>query len=190
MSNNNINYILGLDVSTSVTGVCILLQKQDHNYDIVYLSKIDFKKCKNIWEKADLVYSELKTLWNKFPGTYGIFLEEPLLGFRPGLSSAMTITTLMRFNGIVSYIARNIFGSDPNYISSSHARKLCGIKIQKTSLVGINGKEQVFKYMSENDLSDVKWPLKKNGNPVDWSRDATDAYVIAKAATIKENLKK
>ena len=111
-------------------------------------------------------------------------LEEPLLGFQKGSSSAGTITTLMRFNGIVSYIGRSIFKVDPLYISSARARKLCGIKMQRTSIAGMNGKEQVFKYMSENDLKHVKWATKKSGAPVDASRDMTDAYVIARAACL------
>lgn len=179
--------ILGLDVSTSVTGVCVAnpqISLDDHGSHILYLDRIEFKKCKTLWEKADLVALELSDLSKKFPGKYRVALEEPLMGFRTGMSSASTITTLMRFNGIVSYISREIFGVDPEYISSSHARKLCGIKMQRTSVAGMSGKEQVFKYMSENDLKHVKWPTKKNGVSVDWSRDATDAYVIARAASI------
>jgi hypothetical protein len=30
----------------------------------------------------------------------------------------------------------------------------------------------------------VTWPTKKGGAVVDWSRDATDAYVIARAAQV------
>lgn len=112
-----------------------------------------------------------------------IILEEPLMGFRPGMSSAQTITTLMRFNGIVSFIARSVFKQEPEYINAPHARKLCGIKLQKTAIGGPQ-KEQVFAYMAANDLKHVTWPVKKSGQSVDWSRDATDAYVIARAAQI------
>jgi hypothetical protein len=38
--------------------------------------------------------------------------------------------------------------------------------------------------MKANDLKHVAWPLKKNGKEEDWSRDATDAYVIARAAQV------
>jgi len=151
----------------------------------LHLDRVDFKKCKTFWDKADLIALEFDSLLKKFPGSYRVALEEPLMGFRAGMSSAATITTLMRFNGIVSYIARDIFKVDPEYFASSHARKLCGIKMQRTSVAGINGKEQVFKYMQENDLSHVEWPCKKNGEPADWSRDATDSYVIARAASLK-----
>lgn len=186
------NRILGLDVSTSVTGVCIIdsqIQPDLKGSHIMYLDRIEFKKCKTLWQKADLVAVELADLLKKFPGEYRVALEEPLMGFRTGMSSASTITTLMRFNGIVSYISREIFKVDPEYISSSHARKLCGIKMQRTSVAGMSGKEQVFKYMSENDLKHIQWPLKKNGTSVDWSRDATDAYVIARAAYVTGPLK-
>lgn len=178
--------ILGLDVSTTVTGICILNANiiPDRGSHIVHLDKIDFKKCKTLWEKADLIASELSNLLSKYPGEYNVVLEEPLMGFRTGMSSAATITTLMRFNGIVSYISREIFKVDPEYLSAASARKTCGIKVQRTSIAGMSGKEQVFKYMAENDLKHIDWPLKKNGSAVDWSRDATDSYVIARAACI------
>lgn len=180
--------ILGLDVSTSVTGVCILdssVSQTDQTSHILHLNYVDFKKCKTLWDKADLIAFEFCNLLKKHPGDYRVFLEEPLMGFRTGMSSAATITTLMRFNGIVSYIAREIFKVDPDYIASSSARKACGIKIQKTATAGMSGKEQVFKYMCQHDLKHVQWPVKKNGTPIDASKDMTDAYVIAKAAYLR-----
>lgn len=183
-----VNLILGLDVSTTVTGVCILdprISPDDRGSHILHLDRVEFKKCKTLWEKADLMAFELSELLRKHPGEYRVALEEPLMGFRAGMSSAATITTLMRFNGIVSYISREIFKIDPEYIASSSARKLCGIKMQKTSVAGMSGKEQVFKYMSEHDLKHIQWPTKKNGEAVDWSRDATDAYVIARACAMQ-----
>jgi hypothetical protein len=183
------NFVLGLDVSTSVTGVCLLdtaHQPTQSADQIIHLDRIEFKGCATLWDKADRVFAELKVLLEKHPGVYRVALEEPLLGFQKGMSSAATITTLMRFNGIVSYIARGLFTAEPEYISAAHARKLCGIKLQKTSTSGKSGKEQVFEYMSEHDLKHVEWPKKKNGLPVDWSRDATDAYVIARAACLEK----
>jgi len=181
------NLVLGLDVSTSTTGVCILdpsILPDNKGSHLLYLDRVEFKKCKTFWEKTDLIAAEFIILLQKYPGQFTVALEEPLMGFRAGMSSAATITTLMRFNGIVSYIARDIFKVDPVYIASSRARKLCGIKMQRTSVAGISGKEQVFQYMQVNDLSHVRWPTKKNGDPVDWSRDATDSYVIARAACL------
>ncbi len=197
--------ILGLDVSTSCTGVCVVdseVSPDDKGSHIIMLEAIEFKGCKTLWEKADNVKRILENLvtdlfirgpvheqapvWNYRSGQEMIdrvVLEEPLMGFRPGMSSAQTISQLMRFNGIVSYIARNAFQREPEYIGSAHARKLCGIKLQRTALGGPQ-KEQVFRFMETNDLKHVVWPLKKSGKMVDWSRDACDAYVIARAAAV------
>lgn len=184
--------ILGLDVSTSCTGVCVLESTFDHNVwltKIMVIEAIEFKKCKTLWEKADVVAEYLGQLANgdrrlDFKAVDRVILEEPLMGFRPGMSSAQTITQLMRFNGIVSYLARKTFSKEPEYIGSAHARKLCGIKLQRTATGGPQ-KEQVFTYMAANDLKHVQWPLTKTGKVVPWSRDATDAYVIARAAAVE-----
>lgn len=183
--------ILGLDVSTSCVGVCAVestIEPDDKGSHILLLDRIEFKGCKTLWDKADAVHAYLSSLHcNGRLGGYSslirIVLEEPLMGFRPGMSSAQTITTLMRFNGIASYIARGIFKQEPEYVNAPHARKLCGIKLQKTA-VGGPQKEQVFAHMAANDLKHVAWPIKKNGKQVDWSRDACDAYVIARSAAI------
>lgn len=180
--------VLGLDVSTSVTGICVLdsnIEPDDKGSHILHLDKIEFKGCKTFFEKADVVSAALVDVHLNRKLTPEVFaLEEPLLGFQKGMSSAATITTLMRFNGIVSYVGRKVFNVDPTYISAAHARKLCGIKMQRTKVAGMSGKEQVFKYMSEHDLQHVVWPTKKNGSPIDASRDMTDAYVIARAACL------
>jgi hypothetical protein len=179
------NLILGLDVSTSVTGVCVVDPDLDPicGANIAYLDRIEFKKCVTLWDKADRIKSELLLLKTRFPSVTTFALEEPLLGFSKGMSSAATITTLMRFNGIVSYIGREVFGLEPTYIPAASARKLCGVKLQKTSVAGMPHKEQVFKHMCEHDLSHVQWPLTpKSGMIVPWAKDSTDAYVIARAA--------
>jgi hypothetical protein len=183
--------IIGLDVSTSITGVCILDPESTTLVDgshILFLDRVEFKGADTLWKKADRISDFFQSIKENYPdASWKMSLEEPLLGFQKGMSSAMTITTLMRFNGIVSYIGRKIFDTDPIYVSSAHARKLCGIKMQRTSIAGMSGKEQVFKYMSENDLKHVDWPKKKNGKDVEWSRDATDAYVIAKATLLTKD---
>jgi hypothetical protein len=184
-------FILGLDVSTSCTGVCVIdsnIAPDEKGSQILVLEAIEFKGCTTLWEKADRVNEYLLGFANgdrrlNFRKIDRTVLEEPLMGFRPGMSSAQTITQLMRFNGIVSYLARNLFMCEPEYVGSAHARKLCGIKLQRTA-VGGPQKEQVFSHMAIHDLCHVQWPLKKNGKVVDWSRDACDAYVIARSAVI------
>lgn len=191
--------ILGLDVSTSCTGVCVVnsdIEPDDKGSHIVLLDRIEFKKCKTLWEKAAVVANYMDDMLRgtlqgdeKIRNLVGLLpdrvvLEEPLMRFTPGMSSAATISTLLRFNGIVSYIATTRFKLEPEYIAAGHARKLCGIKLVKTALGGPQ-KEQVFSHMEKHDLKHVVWPTKKKSDKhVDWSRDTTDAYVIARAASI------
>lgn len=213
--------ILGLDVSTSCTGVCVVdsaIEPDDKGSHILLLDRIEFGSektltgkvpaCATLWEKADRVKHALGLIELQIATRYGphglppvdgyrswqhhverVVLEEPLMGFRPGMSSAQTITQLMRFNGIISYIARNTFQKEPEYIGSAHARKLCGMKLQRTAVAGPQ-KEQVFLHMSTHDLKHVSWPTTKTGKTVPWSRDATDAYVIARAAAIEGPVQK
>ncbi len=184
---------IGLDVSTSVTGICVVrndVLPDDKGSNIVIIDHIELKGCDTIWDKADLIKSEFKSIIQRILADDPInvvscvAVEAALMGFRPGMSSAATISTLQKFNGIVSYIARDVFHIDPKYIAAAHARKVCGVKLQKTSKCGKSGKQQVFEHMMSNDLSHVKWPAKKNGNPKDWAYDATDAYVIARAGSV------
>lgn len=186
-------YALGLDVSTSCTGICLIDISDPRdilgNYILDVLDRIEFKKCVTLWDKADHVASTLQAIKAKWCNDVSkikiIAIEEPLMGFRPGMSSAATITTLMRFNGMVSYIARNTFNVEPTYINSAHARKLCGIKLQKRAVCGKDHKQQVFDHMSQNDLKHITWPTKARSiKIVDWAKDATDAYVIARASCL------
>lgn len=188
--------VVGLDISTSCVGICAYSTLHDGGI-MLFLEGEDFKKCKTIWEKADKIEQTLTDLKAKVEKYYEdnvgksfkfvLAIEEPLIGFRQGSSSATTIASLLKFNGIVSAISRKIFFDNPTYISAAHARKLCGVKLTKVSISGISHKEQVFEFMSKNDLSGVTWEKKKSGNIVDWSRDATDAYVIAKGYTLSEH---
>lgn len=219
--------ILGLDVSTSVVGVCIVdstVEPDDKGSHILLLDRIEFKGCKTLMEKANTVEVCFEDICERTPPVGRIVLEDALLGFRPGMSSAQTISTLAKFNGIVGFIAMRVFSEarhrknspekhwmsgslsdvnwperghfipegrrifigddiEPEYIGSTHARKLCGIKLIRTA-VGGPQKEQVFAHMATNDLKHVKWPFTKSGKVVPWSRDACDAYVVARAAQI------
>ena len=183
--------VMGLDVSTSIIGVTVLdptIEVKDELKHVVTLTHIDFKKCKTLFDKADRVAEFFDEYILQHPThTIGeLAIEEPLMGFSKGMSSAATITTLMRFNGIVSYIARQWFSIEPTYISASHARKVCGIKIQRFAVCKKSAKVQTFEHMQEHDLKLCKWPNKlRSNNIVDYAMDQTDAYVIARAYCIE-----
>ena len=78
--------ILGLDISTSITGATIL----DENGEVVYNEAWDTRKYKNIFEKAEFVNERISNLPIK-PDK--IYIEQSLQSFRSGFSSAKTLST-------------------------------------------------------------------------------------------------
>lgn len=175
--------VLGLDVSTSITGVA-LLQGTSHD-DLKFIDHMNFKNCVDLWQKVDFARQFLIDVKTKFGTPDHIYVEESLMAFRPGLSSAATIATLLKFNALVSYSCREIFGIDPKFIASVTARKKCGFKMNKADTK--SGKDQVFEWACKGPLSHIDWPKKKNGDPKDWAKDATDAYVVGLAGFIVES---
>ena len=93
---------VGLDISTSVIGVCFLDEKED----IVLLDYVDLKKEKSIFKKSDVTKKRLMSYREnyKFKEDCLISIEEAFQSFRKGFSSAKTLSKLNRFNGIVSYL--------------------------------------------------------------------------------------
>ena len=160
---------LGLDISTSITGATIL----DKNGKIVYNDSWDTRKFKNFFEKAKFVEDKIKEL--NYP-IQKIYVEQSLQSFRSGFSSAKTLSTLSRFNGVVSWLAYTILRVEPEYLAASSARKLCGIKIPK----GQKAKQVVLNYIVDN-VPDVLIEYTKHGNPKPNCYDKADSWVIAKA---------
>ena len=160
---------LGLDISTSITGATIL----DKDGKIVYNDSWDTRKYKNFFEKAKFVEDKIKEL--NYP-IQKIYVEQSLQSFRSGFSSAKTLSTLSRFNGVVSWLAYTILRVEPEYLAASSARKLCGIKIPK----GQKAKQVVLNYVVDN-VPDVLIEYTKHGNPKPNCYDKADSWVIAKA---------
>jgi len=176
--------VLGLDISSSVTGIAVLEHSTsfDSQTHVRCLRPIDMTKLKGLWTKVEFVNSALVTLHEEFPTISELCIEEPLKNFSSGLSSADTITSLIRFNGIVSYLCRQMWHVDPTYVNASHARKLLGVGVKRTALVGKNAKTQTFEHVMATELSHVTWPTKKkSGKTVDWAMDVVDAYVVARS---------
>ncbi len=167
--------ILGLDISTSRTGCCILNEKGD----ILSLDVLEFlnkKKYPTFHSKAEGFEKYLKSLTLNIDD---IIVESALNRFMPGQSSANVISTLMRFNGILSWICYKHFNKEPTFISATSARKKCGIKIPKgtkAKMVVMETLLKTNKYFSDN----VQRTPKGNISPK-WY-DAADAYIIAKSS--------
>mgnify|MGYP003122981214 CR=1 FL=1 len=176
-------YVLGLDISTSCTGIAIL----HHSGKLQQLNYVDLTKCNTYWDKVDLFREEMKKILFRLDGpVQSIYIEESLQRFRTGMSSAKTLSTLTKFNGVVSFIARELTGAAPEYFNVNTARKSVGISVKR----GENAKEKVQEWVEQQ--IDFNWPTKilksgpRKGNEVKLKacEDMSDAYLIA-AAGIK-----
>ena len=180
--------ILGLDISTSITGYTIL----DLDGSLIELSHIELYKIKDgIWAKVDAMKAFIKELNSKHKITH-VFIEEPLSKFSRGKSSSATISLLMRFNGIISYLIHQEMGLDPGYYPPSRARKMCGLTMlsktaaKKCGQKWMPQKEQAFVQMcSRKPFIDYEWPKKRTGRLKDYCYDQMDSFVIAQAGFVE-----
>ncbi len=163
--------ILGLDISTSITGVTVL----NDNGEVVLCDVWDLRKVKGFFQKVETAKAHLETL-KEDHGVKEIFIEQSLQSFRTGFSSAQTLSTLARFNGTLSWLCYELFGIEPEFIGASTARKLYGLKVPR----GQKAKEVVLKKVLDTEPS-FKVEYTKFGNPKPGSYDRADSLVIAKA---------
>lgn len=169
--------ILGLDISTSITGATVL----DSGGVCVYNEYWDTRNKNHyptIYHKAHHIKKHLQELYDRYKFEH-IFVEQSLQSFRSGFSSAQTLSTLSRFNGMISWVCWDMFGHEPQMLAATSARKQVGIKVSK----GEKGKDKSFDFVVANEPAFVV-EYTKNGNVKPGVMDKSDSWVIAKAGYI------
>jgi len=175
--------ILGVDISTSITGFAIVADNQ-----ILYYDSVDLRKHKDVFAKTIAMKEKLMDLFemyqcdnenfigsSKYPIEH-IYIEQSLHMFMGGKSSAKTLSTLTRFNGIVSWLIYELFEIKPKFIGASSARKQAGIKVPR----GQKAKQVVLQHLLDNEPA-FSIEYTKHGNPKPESYDRADAIIVAKA---------
>ena len=115
--------ILGLDVSTSTIGVCLMLVENDER-KLLFTSSISPKINKNkkgieaLFLKKNIFENEFLKKYVDY-GIDTVIIEEPLLGS----NNIHTVATLLRFNGMISESVYRYLGVVPEFISSYESRK-------------------------------------------------------------------
>ena len=162
--------ILGLDLSTSITGATVL----DREGNTLLCESWDTRnknKFPLLFHKAQFVRKNLFAL--QYPITK-IYIEQPFTFFNSGGSTAKTMATLQRFNGIISWICFNDLNIIPEYVTATQARKLCDLKVPR----GTKAKEVALQFFLDNG-NEIEYT--KHGNPKPGSYDRADSWIIAKA---------
>lgn len=165
--------MLGLDISTSITGVSIV--KDGKIIESFFIDTRNKRKFPSLYDKASLLLEELNSIKSKHNISH-IFIEQSLHSFRSGFSSAQTLSTLSRFNGIVSWLCFQTFRIQPEMIAATSARKRAGVGINR----GDNAKEKVLQFILDK-YPQIDIEYTKHGNPKPGMLDMCDSIVIALA---------
>ena len=162
--------ILGIDVSTSKIGYCVVDTQQN-------LKEVNFLKFKDgtLEDRAQqFSLRELRRLKYTYNITH-IRIEQPFTMFSGGKTTAGTMSKLQRFNGMVSVLAYTVFGLQPELVASRSARSKCGIKIKR----GENTKKKIIEWVEQKYPKDFIVELTRHGNPKPGTDDMADSVVVA-----------
>ena len=150
--------ILGLDISTTCIGCCIMDVDENGNNSIFHLTyvkpkiKKGTKGMKSLFLKNKYFMENFMEEW-KDAGITDVVIEEPLISS----NNSKTAATLLRFNGIISNSIFDLIGVVPEYISSYEARKLSFPELFSIRNISTKGKiyplKQLIKALENNTLA-------------------------------------
>lgn len=164
--------ILGLDISSSRIGYCLINEKEE----LLLVDEIKFKSSQTLEKRAD-IFKEAMSIINEHSEVDYVFIEQPFMAFSGGKTTAATMAKLQRFNGMCSYVVHSIFGSPATLIQANKARGLVDLKIKR----GENTKLKVIEWVQEKYPTSFLVEYTRHGNPKPGTDDKADAVVIANA---------
>lgn len=155
---DNQTVLMGLDVSTACIGICILIDDGSEHGKIVELTHINPKVSSKIKGIEQLflkkkIFEEFLVKYKDF-GIDNVVIEEPLLRS----NNVNTVSTLLRFNGMISDCVYNVLGIVPEYISSYDARKYSFPELMAIRKYGKDEKQYNFSKI-EKEIKEAKLVL-------------------------------
>jgi len=177
--------ILGLDVSTSKIGLSII----DYNMKLIDCQVIKLDSNKSLEDRCIFIEEYINRINslnyinnNKSYYIKEVFIESPFMMFSGGKTTAMTMSKLQRFNGMVSYMIRKALGYTPVLIAANKARGLVGLKIKR----GENTKLKVIEWAQSQYPDDFLIEYTRHGNPRPGTDDKADSIIVARAGLLLE----
>lgn len=206
---------MGLDISTTCIGVCVLEDDGSEYGKILELTHVNPKVSKKIkgievlFIKKKIFNDEFITKWKNI-GIDKVVIESPLLRS----NNVNTVGTLLQFNGMISECVYQELGIIPDYISSYDARKYSFPTFMSIRKFGKKGeqypKNKIVSSVKKNQLvlfGAYPWDIEKKSliqikvseifPNIDWlydkkeelkkeNFDACDAYVACLGQLHKE----
>lgn len=203
--------ILGLDVSTSCIGAVIVKDDGSDNppklLKMMHLSpRIDekYKGLEALFKRKEVFENQFIVPLKDY-GITDVVIEEPLLTS----NNAMTVATLLRYNGMISESVYRVLGIMPSFISSYDARMYSFPELVALRKYNKRGEEYSIKHVEEaikknhivlfgsypfdvdkksimmnmvNTIYDeIEWIYNKNGELLKQNYDACDALICVLA---------
>ena len=162
--------ILGLDVSTTRIGWAIF----DNDQNLIDSSFYKTDKKTGLEERAEGFRENVLQPLSVVHKIAEVRVEEPFSMFSGGKTTAKTMSSLQRFNGMVSLLVLQVFKSPPTMVGSRTARARCGIKVPR----GVKAKKVIVEW-ADNKFDSFKVELTRFGNPKPGTDDEADAIVVA-----------
>lgn len=216
MNTEDKNIIMGLDISTTCIGVCLLEYDGSSPYgkilELTHVSPKVSSKIKGIeslFLKKQIFNDEFLCKW-KNKGIKRVIIESPLLRS----NNVYTVGTLLQFNGMISDCVYNVLNIVPEYISSYDARKFAfpefmsirkydkkgNIYKQSKILSALNNnnfilfggypwdvdKKTIIQSRVAEIFPEINWLINKKGDLKKENFDACDAYVACLGLVKKE----
>ena len=147
--------VLGLDVSTATIGISLVVV--DDNGDIKPLEvthlKLNipgrYKNAEALFMKNNMFREKIEELNSKYV-IDSVVIEEPLVSS----NNAITVSTLLKFNGIVSWTVYKVLNVIPEYISSYDARKFGMPQLMAIRKYNKKGEENDYKKIRKSIAKD------------------------------------
>ena len=214
MEENKIRIILGIDISTTCLGVS-LARYDGKDIEILKISHVKPKVPRKI-KGTEALFLKAKQFKEEFIEQYkdvgltDIVIEEPL----PNSQNNNTVTTLLRFNGMISQSIYEATGIVPKYITSYDARKYGFPELMAIRKFNKNGEaysiDKSRKALKKNELvlwggyswdcqkklilwnkisemfPNIQWQYNKQGELKTENFDASDSFVCVLGYINKE----
>ena len=173
-------YTLGLDISSSKIGIALL--KDDK---IVISEVVKFKPNQPLEERAIKFESRMREIEQHYV-VYDLYVEQPAMMFRGGKTTAYTMATLQRFNGMCCYALRKVFDMTPVLVNPRSARSKLNIKTPR-GMANKEVKRFIIENVEKRFNGQFKYNMTHKGNPQPGTDDRADAIVVALAGPLLNN---
>ena len=188
--------VLGLDVSTRTIGVALFDIQSRELLELTHVSPVpkpkEESKIKELLLKSDIFKSKL--IEYKGLGIIKVIIEEPLLNS----NNVYTISTLLRYNTLITKEIYDILGIVPEFISTYNSRKFAYPELvrenDKKKFVLFGGfpkdcdKKQIIWEQVAKREPQIQWLYTRNNTLKKENFDQTDAYTCVLGYMRQEKL--